>query len=174
MSSYHGPRSLRAGDIISEFDCGHDGLNRWLRGWARHNEARGGSRTFVSVTKDTGRVAGYYCLAASSLVRKDAPAALSRNMPDPIPVVLIGRLAVDVRHAGNGLGSSLLEHAVLQSIRVADTIGMRAIIVHAKDDRAVGFYERFGFTPFPDGSTRVLYLRASDAVRTVTKFDQQG
>lgn len=167
MSTYHGPRPLKAGDIVSEFDCGNETLDRWLRGWARHNEARGASRTFVTVTHDTQHVAGFYCLAASSLVRMDAPGALSRNMPDPIPVVLIGRLAVDRRHAGRGLGASLLAHAVRQSIRVAETIGMRAVIVHAKDDRAVAFYRRFGFTPFPDGGTRVLYLGMPEARATI-------
>lgn len=167
MSTYRTPRPLKAGDIISEFECGHEPLDRWLRGWARHNQVSGASRTFVSVTSDTEHVAGFYCLSASSLVRAEAPGALSRNMPDPIPVVLIGRLAVDRRHAGKGLGGSLLQHAVLQSVRVAETIGMRAIIVHAKDDRAAAFYERFGFSPFPDGSTRALYLRAADAVATV-------
>jgi GNAT superfamily N-acetyltransferase len=170
VSSYRGPRPLKAGDIASEFDCGNDDLNRWLRAWARHNEARGASRTFVTVTDDTEHVAGFYCLAASSLVRADAPGALSRNMPDPIPVVLIGRLAVDRRHAGRGLGTSLLAHAVRQSVRVAETIGMRAVIVHAKDERAVSFYERFGFSRFPDGSTRVLYLGMPDARTTIGRL----
>lgn len=167
MTEYESPRPLRAGDDVSEFSCGTPELDRWLRAWARHNDANGASRTFVSVASGTNRVCGFYCLSAGSLIRAEAPGRLARNMPDPIPVVLLGRLAVDARDAGNGLGSSLLQHAIVQSIRVAQTIGMRAIVVHAKDDRAVAFYERFGFTRFPS-SDRTLYLRVADALASAT------
>jgi ribosomal protein S18 acetylase RimI-like enzyme len=159
---YDAPRALRAGDVVSDFSCGTPELDRWLRAWARHNDANAAARTFVSVATGTDRVCGFYCLAAGSLVRAEAPGRLARNMPDPIPVVLIGRLAVDLRDARRGLGGSLLQHAVVQSVRVAQTIGMRAMVVHAKDDRAVAFYERFGFTRFPSGD-RTLYLRVADA-----------
>lgn len=169
MTDVCAPRPLKAGDIVSEFDCGSEALDRWLRAWARHNDANGASRTYVSVDSGTDRVAGFYCLAAGSLARGDAPGRLSRNMPDPIPVVLLGRLAVDRRYAGKGLGVSLLRHAVLQSARVAQAIGMRAIVVHAKDDRAAGFYERFGFVRFP-GNDRVLYLRVADVEATAASL----
>jgi len=163
VTEYGAPRALAAGDIVSEFECGTPELDRWLRAWARHNDAQGASRTFVSVECASGRVAGFYCLAAGSLTRSEAPGRVARNMPGDIPVVLIGRLAVDRRDAGKGLGASLLQHAVLQSARVAETVGMRAIVVHAKDERAVTFYERFGFTRF-SSEARTLYLRVSDVL----------
>lgn len=115
----------------------------------------------VSVTTE-GRVAGYYCLSASSLVREDAPQRLAHRAPDPIPVVLIGRLAIDQEFTGLGLGTALLQHAVLQAISAAEIIGMRAILVHALTDDVIPFYERFGFERFP-GSSRALYLLVSDA-----------
>lgn len=166
MRQFHRPRPLAAADIVSEFDCGIEVLDRWLKGWARHNEAAGGSRTFVSVAAGTDRVAGYYCLSASSIVRGEAPGSLARRMPDPIPVALLGRLAVDRRDAGVGLGASLLQDAVARAIQASDTLGMRALIVNAKDDDVVPFYERFGFRRFPDGSERILYLTIADALRT--------
>ncbi len=170
MPRYHRPRALSAGDVVSEFDCGIGALDRWLRGWARHNEAAGGSRTFVSVAEGTDRVAGFYCLSASSIVRADAPGPLSRRMRDPIPVALLGRLAVDRRDAGTGLGGSLLQDAVLRAIQASETLGMRALIVNAKDDDVVPFYERFGFRRFPDGSERVLYLTIADALKTAASL----
>lgn len=172
MPEYLRPRPIAAGDIASEFASGVEALDRWLRALARHNEASGGSRTYVSVTADTNRIAGYYCLSASSIHRADAPGPLARNMPDPIPVALLGRLAVDQRDSGQGLGVSLLQHAVLQAVRASETLGLRALIVHAVDERAVSFYERYGFTRFPDGSTRVLYLRVVDALQTAAAISR--
>ena len=166
MPQYHRPRPLAVGDVVSEFDCGIEVLDRWLRGWARHNEAAGGSRTYVSVATGTDRVAGYYCLSASSIVRSEAPGAVARSMPDPIPVALLGRLAVDRRDAGAGLGASLLQDAVRRAIQASETLGMRALIVNAKDDDVVPFYERFGFRRFPDGSERILFLKIADALKT--------
>lgn len=119
----------------------------------------------VSVTRD-GRVAGYYSLSSSSLVRSDAPPDLAARQPDPIPVVLLGRLAVDREFAGRGLGSSLLQHAILRAIEAAETIGIRAILVHAISDELVTFYERFGFTTFP-GQERTLFLLVADARATI-------
>jgi GNAT superfamily N-acetyltransferase len=165
LTEFRTPRPLATGDVLSEFRCGVEALDSWLRGYARNNDRSGGSRTMVSVTTE-GRVAGYYCLSASSLVREEAPQQLARRAPDPIPVVLIGRLAVDQDFAGHGLGTALLQHAVLQAISAAEIIGMRAILVHALTDEVIPFYERFGFERFP-GSSRALYLLASDARATL-------
>lgn len=145
-------------------------LDRWLKAWARHNEAAGGSRSYVSVTDDTGHVAGYYCLSASSIARSEAPGSLARNMSDPIPVALLGRLAVDRRHAGVGLGSSLLQDAVLRAIQASETLGIRALVVDAIDDTVVPFSERFGFRRFP-GLRRILYLRIADALKTAADLN---
>lgn len=168
MTEFLTPRPLATGDVLSGFDCGVESLNSWLRGYARRNDKSGASKTMVTVTRE-GRVAGYYCLSASSLVRDEAPDDLSRGQPDPIPVILIGRLAVDREYAGRGLWASLLQHAVTQAVRAAEIIGMHAIVVHALTADVIPFYERFGFTRFP-GSSNSLYLRAADARQTIANL----
>lgn len=119
----------------------------------------------VSVTSG-GRVAGYYCLSASALARDEAPQALGSHMPDPIPIVLLGRLAVDRDFAGQGLGASLLQHATVRALDAAESIGIRAMLVHALTDSVVPFYERFGFERFP-GQSRTLFLLTADARATL-------
>ena len=104
MSSYRRPVAIAREHDVDAFDCGIQSLNEWLSRRALRNESSGGSRTFVTTEVGSNRVVGYYCTAASSLVRESAPGALRRNAPDPIPVVLIGRLAVDLSAAGHGLG----------------------------------------------------------------------
>jgi predicted N-acetyltransferase YhbS len=111
-------------------------------------------------------VAGYYCLSASSLRSEDAPGALKRNMPNPIPVILIGRLAVDGRFGGQGLGASLLQDAVLKSVEAARLVGARALLVHALNEATEGFYRKFGFVLVPHGA-RVMYLLTTDAEATI-------
>lgn len=152
-----------------EFDCGEPSLNEWLRIRAVSNERGGVSRTFVSVETQSHAVAGYYCLSARSLRSEDAPGALKRNMPNPIPVILIGRLAVDRRFAGQGLGAALLQDAVVKSIEAARLVGARALLVHALNDEAERFYRRFGFAPVPHG-TRVMFLHTADAEATITSM----
>lgn len=119
----------------------------------------------VSVTRD-GRIAGYYCLSSSSLIRDEGPNRLGSGQPDPIPLVLLGQLAVDLEFSGAGLGRSLLRHATARAMEAAEAIGIRAILVHALTDEVVPFYERFGFERFP-GLDRTLYLLAKDARRTL-------
>lgn len=165
MTEFRTPRPIAAGDPLSDFSCGVDALDQWLRGRARNNAKSGASRTFVSVT-EIGAVAGYYCLSSSSLSEQDAPTTLGRHQPDPIPVVLLGRLAVDTRYSNIGLGRSLLQHATARAIAAAETIGIRAILVHALTEDVVPFYERFGFTRFP-GTNHTLYLLTADARATL-------
>lgn len=152
---------------MSTFDCGAASLNDWLRTRAQKNETTGASRTFVSIDSETDAVAGYYCLSASSLLIDDAPGSVRRNMPDPIPVILIGRLAVDERFKGHGLGASLLQHAVLKGLEASRIVGARAFIVDALDDEAERFYSKFGFALMPPASKRAMYLLARDAEATV-------
>jgi len=160
------PRPISAGDKLSEFHSGEESLDSWLRGRARSNEKAGASRTSVSVTRDEHRVAGYYCLSSSSLERGDGPPASTDKMPPTIPVVLLGRLAVDRDFHGMGLGFSLLQHATLRALDAAETIGIRAILVHALNEDVVPFYEKFGFTRFPDQS-QTLHLLTEDARATI-------
>ncbi len=141
-------------------------LDNWLSNRAIANERAGASRTFVSVDKESQVVAGYYCLAASSLRSEDAAGALKRNMPDPIPIILIGRLAVDERFSGRGLGASLLQDALMKSVEAARLVGARAVLVHALTEGAESFYSKFGFVAMPH-ATRVMYLLTADAEATV-------
>jgi len=169
LTEFLRPRAIRASDDVSEFRCGEARLDDWLSRRSLRSEKWGGARTFVTTpaSEDSNTiVAGYYCLSASSLVRSESPGRLTRNMPDPIPVALIGRLAVAEQYGGQGLGASLLQDAVVRAISAADAIGFRAIVVHSLNDGAKSFYRRFGFTPFPDAS-RALYLLTADAVETV-------
>ncbi|NYJ31734.1 GNAT family N-acetyltransferase [Galbitalea soli] len=122
----------------------------------------------MSVDSDTERIGGYYCLAASALRQEDAPSKVSRNMPDPVPVILIGRLAVDREFGGRGLGASLLADALLKGIEASRLVGARAVIVDALNSDAERFYEKFGFTLVPPASKRAMYLLVKDAEATVT------
>jgi len=165
--NFRSPRPLLAADNVSTFDCGAASLNDWLRTRALKNETTGASRTFVSIDSETDTVAGYYCLSASSLLLEAAPGSVRRNMPDPIPVILIGRLAVDQPFKGKGLGASLLQHALLKGLEASRIIGARAFIVDALDDDAERFYSKFGFELMPPASKRAMYMLVKDAEATL-------
>jgi GNAT superfamily N-acetyltransferase len=141
------PRPLAPDDDLDSFFCGVAPLDDWLKRRARRNEAEGASRTFVCCAGK--RVAAYYSLAAASLLREAATGAVRRNMPEPVPAVLIGRLAVDRQWQGRGLGADLLRDAVLRIVGAAEIVGARAILVHAISDAAKAFYERHGFHASP-------------------------
>jgi GNAT superfamily N-acetyltransferase len=141
------PESIRADHDVAAFDSGVPPLDDWLRRRALPNEVAGASRTLVSGFG--GRVVGYYSLAAGSVAHGVATSRARRNMPDPVPAVLLGRLAVDRSWQGKGLGGDLLQDAVLRTSGAADAIGVRVLIVHALSDAAKSFYERFGFRASP-------------------------
>ena len=151
------PRPLRVDDDITGFDCGREELNEWLLRRALRSERERDARTYVTRESVGGRVAGYYCLSAFSVVRTTAPGALLRNAPDPIPAVLLGRLAVDLKFQGAHLGTSLLRDAVLNASTAAERIGLRALIVDALDDSAAAFYVRHGFRPFSGQPSRLFH-----------------
>jgi predicted N-acetyltransferase YhbS len=141
------PRPLAPDDDLDSFSCGVVPLDDWLRLRARRNEAEGASRTFVCCA---GKIlAGYYSLAASSVLREAATGAVRRNMPEPVPAVLIGRLAIDTQWQGNRLGIGLLHDAVLRIVAAAETIGVRAILVHAISEGVKAFYGKHGFRASP-------------------------
>jgi GNAT superfamily N-acetyltransferase len=141
------PRRLSAVDDISRFDSGVPELDDWLRRRALQNDATGASRTFV-VTAG-GRVVGYYALATGAVTHAQATGRVRRNMPDPIPVMVLARLAVDRSHQGMGLGSALLRDAVLRTLNAAEHAGIRAILLHAISDDAKRFYLHHGFAESP-------------------------
>ncbi|MGZ9074062.1 MAG: GNAT family N-acetyltransferase [Rhodoplanes sp.] len=138
---------LNAGHELDAFDCGTDSLNTWLRKRALRNERDGASRTYV--VRVDQRVVAYYCLAAGAVAVATAPGKVRRNMPDPIPVMVLGRLAVDRAWQGKSLGTALLADAVKRTLAAAEVAGIRAIIAHAISDAAKQFYEERGFTASP-------------------------
>lgn len=152
------PESLSATHAVSEFSCGEPVLDEWLKRRALANQASGASRTFV-VRSGDGMVVGYYALAAGAVALADATGNVRRNMPDPIPVLVLGRLAVDYRAAGRHLGAALLKDAVARATAVAENAGVRALMVHALHEKARSFYLKFGFRPSPtDHLTLMLRL----------------
>lgn len=139
------PAPLTAEHDFSAFDCGVPALNSWLQRHAIANQESRAARTFV-VCADR-RVVGYYALAAGSVVHDIATGKIRRNMPDPVPMALLGRLAVDRSAQGFGISAGLLQDAVLRVTQAADLLAIRGLMVDAIDDRALQFYEKFGFRP---------------------------
>lgn len=147
LKAVSAPQPLNTDHELEDFTSGVDQLDNWLKRHALHNEVDDGSRTFVVC--DGRRVVGYYSLAAGSVLRGVATSRVRRNMPEPVPVVLLGRLAIDGNWQGKGLGGDLLRDAVLRMLSVGETIGVRAILVHAISDAAKSFYEQYGFRASP-------------------------
>lgn len=133
---------------LSPFACGEPSLDDWLKRRALTNQERGASRTYVVAEQQ--KVVGYYSLASGALALNVAPGPVRRNMPDPIPMVLLGRLAIDQAWQGKGLGAALLQDAVLRTRAAADILGIRGLLVHAISEDAKAFYERHGFLASPD------------------------
>jgi len=141
------PEPLTVHHDTEAFASGVESLDTWLKRRALKNQATGASRTFVAC--EGRRVIAYYALATSSITVDDASGRFSRNMPNPIPVVVLGRLAVDRSLHGKGLGRALVRDAGLRVIQAADTLGIRGIIVRALSLEAKAFYEQVGFDPSP-------------------------
>ena len=142
------PELLSPDHLISTFACGEAVLDDWLKRRALANQASGASRTFV-VTNDQHQVVGYYALAAGAVAHQSASRSIRQNMPDPIPVLVLARLAVDVSAQRAKLGAALLKDALQRCLVVSQQAGVRALLVHALNDRARQFYEHYGFTASP-------------------------
>ncbi len=132
---------------FENFACGEPSLDDWLKRRARANQAAGASRCFV--TAETARVVGYYALASGALATTEGTGRFRRNMPAPIPVVILGRLAVDLTMQRTGLGRALFRDCALRVNHAADAIGIRGIVVHALSEAARDFYLSLGFDPSP-------------------------
>ena len=149
------PRRIGPGDDLSGFRCGRDQLDSWLVRHALNALDRGTAVTYVTMDGE-GVLAGFYSLSANSVSRGDVHGGwLARNTPEQIPVILLGRLAVDLRHQGEGLGAMLLRDAVERSLSTSAQIGARALVVDPLDEEAAGFYERYGFSHLRD-TTRMF------------------
>ncbi len=142
------PEPLAAHHLLDAFDCGQPSLNDWLQRRSAQNQLSGASRTFVCVDQK-GHVAAYYPLASSAIASVGAPGRFRRNMPDPIPVVVLARLAIARPFQGRGLGRALLQDAARRVVQAADSIGIRGLLVHALSDEAKAFYQALGLEPSP-------------------------
>lgn len=143
-----GPLLLDSTHHTEDFDCGKPNLDDWLKRRGLANQRTGASRTWV-VLDDDNRVVAYYASAIASIVRTAATKRAARDQPDDIPALLLARLAVDHRHHGQGLAGALLKHFLLKAVEVADIVGARVVLVHAKDEEAKHFYLHHDFLPSP-------------------------
>jgi len=152
------PILLAADCQLDDFACGVDSLDDWLKRRAHPNQVNGASRTYV-VTEGK-RVVGYYCLASGALELSDTPTSIRRNMPDPVPVAILGRLAVDKSCQGRGIGVALLQDAVVRTAQAGSILGIRGLLVHALSIEAKAFYEHHGFVASPtQPMTLILSLK---------------
>lgn len=156
---YSAPVPLTAEHRIDGFDCGKPELTDWLKAHALENEGRS-SRTYVVVANtgpQAGDTVGYYTLATGGVTRSEIPRKIRHDLPNPVPVMMLGRLAVDERHPKKGLGPAMLREAMQRTLDISQAAGVRALMVHAIDDEAVTFYLKYGFVIFPTDS-RTMFL----------------
>jgi GNAT superfamily N-acetyltransferase len=157
------PQPLAADHRTEGFSCGEASLDEWLRRRALVNQTTGASRTFV-VTDDQGQVLAYYALAAGAVSHQESPGSIRRNMPEPIPVMVLARLAVDQRLQGRQVGGALLKDALRRAAAVAQNVGVRALLVHALNEDARQFYIHYGFVASPvNPMTLMLALHTKGA-----------
>ena len=159
------PELLTASHDTSSFDCGKAPLNQFFQRYALVNQATGSARTFVSLSQ--GQISGYYSLAAASAEHAIVPARISKGLArHPVPMLLLARLAVDLKAQGQGLGRSLLQSVLGKYLQASEVIGCRALMVHAIDEAAIGFYQGYGFEPSPVDAAH-LYLLTKDIRKTL-------
>jgi GNAT superfamily N-acetyltransferase len=159
---------LRRDHAVDDFDCGREELNRYLQRYALQNQQAGASQTYVGLAGDV--VIGYHTLSVGEVKYEGAPARLTKGLArHPVPVMLLARLAVDRRWQGQRVGEGLLKDAMLRTLQAADIAGIRAFAVHAKDENAKRFYERFDFVPSPTDPMHLFVL-----LKDVRKIVQRG
>lgn len=160
------PVPIDKSHVTGSFDCGVEPLNEYLKKYALLNHQSRSARTYVALRGK--RLAGYYTLAAGSVSREAVPARVAKGLGKyPVPITLLARLAVDESEKGQGLGRSLLRDAILRSHQASEMVGSRAILTHAKDEAARGFYMRYDFAPSPVNAMH-LYLLMKDVGRIVS------
>jgi GNAT superfamily N-acetyltransferase len=148
---------LQRSHEIDAFDCGRETLNRFLARYALQNQQAGSSQSYIALEGE--EVIGYYTLVFGQVEYNDAPERLTKGLArHPVPIMLLARLAVARSRQGKGIGAGLLKDAILRTLHAADIAGIRAFAVHAKDDQARAFYERFGFSPFPSDPYHLFRL----------------
>ena len=149
---------------VSGFDCGHGSLNQWLQKRAIKNEKNSASRTFVVCNGNL--VVGYYSLAVGAVAREEASGKVRRNMPEPIPVMILGRLAVDQQWQGKQIGAGMLKDAISRTLIAAEQVGIRVLLVHALSEEAKQFYLQYGFheSPINDMTLMITLNEARNAI----------
>ena len=155
------PRRLAVEDDRDKFDCGRDSLNNWFRRHAWHNQQSDVSRTSVLADSSGGSIAGFVSLSATQIQRGWLPKAAARNKPDPLPAILVGQFAVDLRYQGQGCATSLMRFALSTALRIADEVGCFAVVVHPLDEQACRFYRQFGFKDLPFDLAGSMAVRIS-------------
>lgn len=161
------PVLLQRSHCVDNFDCGNEALNSYLKKHAFNNNQNSSSRTYAAI-KDK-LVVGYFTLSLGSVSKQEAPERVGKGLGNyPIPIFLIARLAVDKTMHGKGIGKGLLQHALLKIVFVANKVGGRAVVVHAKDEKAKSFYEHFYFMPFP-ANPQHLYILLKDVENALKK-----
>jgi GNAT superfamily N-acetyltransferase len=156
--SFSAVQKLDASHEVDVFDCGKETLDRFLQRHALVNQKAGSAQTYV-VCRREQRVAGYYSLAVGAVEHADAPGRVGKGLArHPIPVMLLARLAIDRAEQGKGLGKALLKDALLRTAQAAEIAGIRALLVHAKDDEARAWYEQFDFEPSPTDPYHLFLL----------------
>jgi GNAT superfamily N-acetyltransferase len=157
--AYSRPEPLRKNHQLEGFECGDESLDIWLIRYSRLAQGAESARVFVT-TEDGKRVVGFYALVAGQVQAADATARLLRGQPAgrPVPVIILARLAVDRRHQGRGVGRSLLQDAMLRCATAAESIGVRAVVVHAMNEEARAWYLRFGFEASPTDPLHLILL----------------
>ena len=157
MNAERRVEKLRPDHGIQGFDCGREDLNRYLLRYAWSNQQAGAAQTYVGLAGDS--VAGYHTLAVGQVSREEAPERLSKGLArHPVPIMLLARLAVDLRWQGRGVGKALLKDALQRTLQAADIAGIRAFAVHAKDEEARDFYRKFDFIPSPSDPMHLFVL----------------
>jgi len=157
---FSAPQPLSAKHRFDNFSCGETSLDEWLRRRALPNQTTGASRTFV-VTDESNQIVAYYAMAAGAVTHQEASGRIRRNMPDPVPVMVLARLAVDQRFHGHKLGGAMLQNAVQRTLAVAQSAGIRALLVHAMNESSRQFYIHYGFESSPvNPMTMMLLLHA--------------
>jgi GNAT superfamily N-acetyltransferase len=158
---------LRRDHPVENFDCGREELNRYLVRFAWQNQQAGAAQTYVGIVGEV--IVGYHTLAVGHVTLEDAPERLTKGLAKhPVPIMLLARLATDLRWHGKGVGKALLRDAMQRTLQAAEIAGIRALAVHAKDEEARRFYEHFDFVPSPTDSMH-LYVLLKDVRRIISE-----
>lgn len=165
-AAFSPPRPLAADDDAAAFDCGRDALNHWFRRHAWRNQELGVSRTSVICDAEAGCIVGYVSLSTAQVERAWLPKSQQRNRPDPLPAILLGQLAVDLRRQGLGIARSLLFYALTTAVRLSGQVGCLCVLTHPLDDDVRALYAAFGFEDLPFDPARSMAVRIADLVRS--------